>query len=347
MRHARSAIACALVAASAMVASGAALALDKKFYKFGSFPPGTTPFIVNTSFANAVNKYVPGVELQISATGAASQHQLLASEGKIDFFMGAPSGYHLMYKQIGPFKKLTDGPARARNLAIIFSYPLGVYHFVAYADSGIKELKDIKDKQVFLGPPGGIATRNTELLIEAMTDYKPGRDYKQVKMGWAAAQAAFQDRKFDVWIPVTNAPSPAVQQIALQNKIRLLSLDKSKFDHPAAKEYFKQPGRLVSNLEPQQAYGKNVVNTEPIVVTGTFVSVSTRADMPTELIYEMTKAYWEHVDEARAMAPWMKDAISLQNAVTSLAGQLHPGAEKYYREKGVTIPPILNYDKTK
>ena len=347
MRYARSAIACALVAASAMVASGAALAQDKKFYKFGSFPPGTTPFIVNTSFANAVNKYVPGVELQISATGAASQHQLLASEGKIDFFMGAPSGYHLMYKQIGPYKKVTDGPARARKIAIIFSYPLGVYHFVTYADSGIKELKDIKGKQVFLGPPGGIATRNTELLIEAMTDYKPGRDYKQVKMGWGAAQAAFQDRKFDVWIPVTNAPSPAVQQIALQNKIRLLSLDKSKFDHPAAKEYFKQPGRLVSNLEPQQAYGKNVVNTESIVVTGTFVSVSTRADMPTELIYEMTKAYWEHVDEARAMAPWMKDAISLQNAVTSLAGQLHPGAEKYYREKGVTIPPILNYDKTK
>lgn len=347
MRHAASAIACALLAAAAMAASSAAIAQDKKFYKFGSFPPGTTPFIVNTSFANAVNKYVPGVELQISATGAASQHQLLASEGKIDFFMGAPSGYHLMYKQIGPYKKLADGPARARNIAIIFSYPLGVYHFVTYADSGIKELKDIKDKQVFLGPPGGIATRNTELLIEAMTDYKPGRDYKQVKMGWAAAQGAFQDRKFDVWIPVTNAPSPAVRQIALQNKIRLLSLDKNKFDHPAAKEYFKQPGRLVSSLEPQKVYGENAVNTEPIVVTGTFVSVSTRADMPTDLIYAMTKAYWEHVDEAHAMAPWMKDAISLQNAVTSLAGQLHPGAEKYYREKGVTIPPILNYDKTK
>jgi len=347
MTTARSLFACALVATAVFVASGGALAQEKKFYKFGSFPPGTTPFIVNTSFANAVNKYVPGVELQISATGAASHHVLLATEGKIDFFMGAPSSYFLMYKQAGPYKKLTDGPARTRKLRIIFSYPLGVYHFVVYADSGIKDLKDIRDKQVFLGPPGGIATRNTELLIEAMTDYKPGRDYKQVKMGWAAAQSAFQDRKFDVWIPVTNAPSPAVRQIVLQNKIRLLGLDKSKFDHPAAKEYFKQPGRLVSSLEPQKVYGENAVNTEPIVVTGTFVSVSTRADMPTDLIYRMTKAYWEHLDEARALAPWMKDAITLQNAVSSIAGQLHPGAEKYYREVGVTIPPGLNYDKAK
>ena len=340
MRHARTLIACALIVASALATSGPTLAQNKKFYKFGSFPPGTTPFIVNTSFANTVNKHVPGVEIQVSATGVASHHTLLATEGKIDFFMGAPSAYHLMYKQIGPYKKVTDGPARTRKIAIVFSYPLGVYHFVTYADSGIKALKDIKDKQVFLGPPGGIATRNTELLIEAMTDYRPGRDYKQVKMGWAAAQTAFQDRKFDVWIPVTNAPSPAVRQIALQNKIRLLSLDKGKFDHPAAMEYFKQPGRLVSELEPQRVYGGNAVNTEPIVVTGTFVSVSTRADMPTDVVYAMTKAYWEHVAEAHAMAPWMKDAVTLKNAVTSLAGPLHPGAEKYYREAGIEIPQI-------
>ena len=346
MKHTLRLIACALVAAGAILTSGTALAQDKKFYKFGSFPPGTTPFIVNTGFANAVNKYVPGVEIQISATGAASQHQLLASEGKIDFFMGAPSSYFLMYKQIGPYKKLTDGPERTRKIAVILSYPLGLYHFVTYADSGITDLKGIKDKQVFLGPPGGVATRNTELLIEAMTDYKPGRDYKQVKMGWAAAQAAFQDRKFDVWIPVDNAPSSAIQQIALQSKIRLLGLDKTRFDHPAAKEYFKQPGRLVSEI-PADIYGKNQVNTAPVVSTGTFVNIGTRADMPTELVYLMTKAYWEHIDEAHAMAPWTKKALTLQNAVTSLAGQLHPGAEKYYREAGITIPPILNYDKPK
>jgi len=332
------------ILAGAVVATGPSLAQDKKFYKLGSFPPGTTPFIVNTAWANIVNKHVPGVEVQVSAVGVAAHHQLLATEGKMDFFMSAPTGYWLMYKQIGPYNKLTDGPVRTRKLAMILSYPLGVYHFVVYADSGIKSLADIKGKQVFLGPPGGVATRNTELLIEAMTDYKPGRDYKQVKMGWGAAAAAFQDRKFDVWIPTTNAPSPQVQQIALQNKIRLLGLDKSKFDHPAAKEYFKQPGRIVTELNPE-VYGKNLANTEPILATGAYVGLSTRADLPEDLIYKMTKAFWEHLDDAHAMAPWMKSAINKEQALAAIAGKLHPGAEKYYREIGWKIPEGLNLDK--
>lgn len=338
--------AAATLLAGTVAGAGPALAQGKTFYKFGSFPPGTTPFIVNTAWANAVNKYVPGAEVQISATGAATQHMLLATEGKMDFYMGASSAYWLMYNQIGPFKKLADGPARTRKLAMIFSYPIGVYHFVVYANSGIKSLADIKGKQVFLGPPGGVATRNTELLIDAMTGYKPGRDFSQVKMGWGAAATAFQDRKYDVWIPVTNAPSPQVQQISLQNKILLLGLDKSRFDHPSAKEYFKQPGRFVTEIGPK-VYGENQMNTAPVVSTGAYVGLGTRADMPADVIYAMTKAFWQHIGEAHAMAPWMKNAVNLDKALDAIAGHLHPGAEKYYKEVGLKIPEPFNLDKKK
>ncbi len=63
----------------------------KDFYKFGSFPPGTSPYIVNTAWAKAVKKYVPGSEIQLLAPWPATQHQLLVTEGKMDFFMGAPT----------------------------------------------------------------------------------------------------------------------------------------------------------------------------------------------------------------------------------------------------------------
>ena len=74
----------AVAAAGAFCAAGAQA--QQKF-TLGSLPPGTTPFIVNTSWIQAVNKYVPDAEVRISATGPALRHQLMASEGKMDFFM--------------------------------------------------------------------------------------------------------------------------------------------------------------------------------------------------------------------------------------------------------------------
>ena len=327
-----------------LVLVGYCVGQAKEFYKFGSFPPGTTPFIVNTSWANAVNKYVPGATIQISATGTATQHMLMVAYGKMDFCMFAPSGYALMFKQIGPFKKLKDGPVQARKIATIFSYPIGVYQFIVYADSGIESIQDIKGKKVFLGPPGGVATRNTKLLIDAMTGYKPGKDFEQVKMGWGAAAAAFQDKKYDVWIPTTSAPSPQVQQIAITNKIRLLGLDENKFGHPSWKKYMRQPGRRLEWIPPD-TYGKNQVNTKPILSTGAWVGLSARANLPTDVIYKMTQAYWEHIDEAHAMAAWMPKYVNHKNALAAIAGQVHPGAEKYYRKIGMKIPKPFTLEK--
>jgi TRAP-type uncharacterized transport system substrate-binding protein len=61
----------------------------------------------------------------------------------------------------------------------------------------------------------------------------------------------------------------------------------------------------------------------------------------------MTKAFWEHIDEAHAMAPWMKNAINKEQALAAVAGAVHPGAAKYYKEIGLKIPEGLNLDKQK
>ena len=326
----------AALGAGALALGLAGAAQAKDYYKMGTFPPGTTVFIAMTAFANAVNKYVPDIEIQVSATGPATQHMLMVSQGRMDFTLYAQTAYRLMYKQIGPFKRLKDGPERVKKLAQVFTFPIGLYHFVVYADSGIRALADIKGKKVFIGPPGGVATRNVRLIIESQTGYLPGRDYQQVKMGWGPAAQAFQDRKYDVWIPTTNAPSPQVQQIALNNKIRLLALDESKFDHASWRKYNAQPGRILNTIGPD-IYGENQVNTEPVVATGAWVGLAARASIPAEKMYRMVKAFWEHIDEAHAMAKWMKAAVNIEHAAKHTAGAIHPGAARYYRERGIEI----------
>jgi TRAP transporter TAXI family solute receptor len=328
-------LAAASIAALVLSLGSAAQAADKR-YTIGSLAEGTAPFIVNTAWASAINKYVPGHRAQVSAVGAATKHAILVARGKMDFSMYAPIQYRLLYKQIGPYRKIKNGPELTEKISQLFSYPIGHYHAVVYANSGIKSFKDIKGKKVFLGPPAGVATRNTTLIVDAMTGYKPGKDFTQIKMGWGAAAQAFQDRKFDVWITVTTSPSPAVAQLTLSNKIRLLSLDKSKFNHPSWKKYIKQPGRTIEVIDPK-SYGSNMVNTEPVLVTGAVVGLAVRSDMDADLVYKMMRAFWDHQDEAHAMASFMKKTINLTAAVESLAHPVHPGALRFFKEKGIKL----------
>ncbi len=110
-----------IAAAVAAVVLSAGQAGAAEFYKLGSLAPGMSPFTINTAFASIVNKYVPDIKIQVSATGTAMRHQLLAAQGKMDLFMGSPIGIFLMHKQIGPYKKLKNGPEMVKKIANIFT----------------------------------------------------------------------------------------------------------------------------------------------------------------------------------------------------------------------------------
>ena len=77
----------ASAAAFTLAATASAQAADKR-YTLGSLGAGTTPFLVNTAWAKAVNKYVPGHKIQVSAVGAATKHQVLVIKRRMDFCHG-------------------------------------------------------------------------------------------------------------------------------------------------------------------------------------------------------------------------------------------------------------------
>ena len=56
--------------------------------------------------------------------------------------------------------------------------------------------------------------------------------------------------------------------------------------------------------------------------------------MDEDTIYKATKAFWEHLDEVHAMAPWAKNALTLEQSLQSIPEPIHPGAKRYYDEIG-------------
>jgi TRAP transporter TAXI family solute receptor len=319
----------------AATAAGMPAGAQEVHYTAGSIAEGSTPFLVNTAWANAVNKYVPGHKITVSTVGPATRHMILTAEGKMDFTMSTPNSHRLLYLQMAYFSKIEEGPKKAAALNSIFSYPIGVTQIVARADSGIKTLADIKGKKVFMGPPSSGAARTLDVIIESHTGYKAGKDFEQIKTDWGPAMQGFQDRKFDVMVVLAAPPSTGLAQILLTDKLRMISLEESKFDHPAYKNLAREPGRTVTKINAKKVYGPNMLNEEPILATSSWVELACRYDLPEDAIYKMTKAFWEHLDEAHAMAKIMPDVVNLKNAMTAMSSRIHPGALKYYKEIGL------------
>ena len=317
----------------------AAPAAAKDFYRLSTLGPGSSPYTVMSTFAKVVNQHLPELEIQVNATGAATRHAIDAAKDQLDFFMWSASVHASMLKGTTVYAKTPEAPALAKNLRGIFAFPIGVYHIVVYADSGINSLADIKGKRVFLGPPGGGALVTAMQLVEGVTGYKADVDYKAIKLGWDAAAQSFQDKQLDVYINPTNAPSPVISQIALTSKIRLLGLSDADFARPGMQGVLGQPGRT-REVIAAGTYGANQVNTGPTRSIGSMVGIATRKGMPEEVIYRITRTFWSHLDEAHAVAPWMKQ-IKFETALEQMNLPLHPGALRYYRERGVKVPETL------
>ena len=307
-----------------------------ELYRVTSIAPGMSPFVVNTAIAKVVGKHVPGVDMQVRATGAATRHVVEAATGKVDFFFNSGTINWLMVKNLGPYKKLENAPELEKNLGMIFNYEIGPYHYITRADSGIEKLEDIAGRKVFAGPPGGAAKRVCLGNIKDASGLVGGKDFEAVDFGFDAAIQAFQDDKIDVIVLSTNVPSSSVSQFALTKKIRLIDIDVTKLKiNPLI-------GRTINVIAPD-AYGDNQVNTSPTRTHGALVNFSARMDLDEEVVYQVTKAIWEHVDELHEAAAWMKDTVSLENALELIPMRLHPGAERYYREIGMAIPEPATY----
>lgn len=308
----------------------------KELLRMSTLGPGTSPNLVMTTFANIVNNALPDYEIQVNATGAATRHVLEVAMGRSDFCMSSPVIHALMRKQAAMYEKIKQAPELVKNLRTVLNFPMGVYHIAVYGSSGITSMDQIAGKRVFLGPPGGAAYTTMGRLFKAVAGLEAGKDYEAVTLGWDAAAAAFQDGNIDVYCNPTNAPSPALTQIAVTNEIRFLGIPDEALESEGVQALVGRPGFSAAKL-PAGIYGDNQLNESDVTTLGVIVGIVTNQDADEEMVYQMTKAFYAGVEEADESSPWLR-AITPQGAVQDINLALHPGALRALTELGVEIP---------
>lgn len=300
--------------------------------------PGSTPYILEVAIQSLLQSKLP-VEINLTAGKASTRSALDASKGDTDLYLSAPAVSGYMKAGTKMFSGIEDAADLYKNLRGLFNFPLGQYHIVVHADSGITSLKQIKGKRVFIGPPGGAATVVSIAVIEGVTGYKPGVDYDMAKLDWTSGTQAFQDDQVALLIAPQLVPSPLLQQVALLQKIRLLDIPDAAFKSEPIARLVGAAGYTRSTI-PAGAYGDNQVNTKPVNAISSWVGIGTNKFLDEDLAYQITKTVFDNIDTIHKTASFL-GSVNIENALQQMNTPLHPGAVRYYRERGVKIPSEL------
>lgn len=320
-----------LVLSTAMVAitaAGAAQAQDTTL-RMATIAPSLGQAITMATFANIVNDNLDGVVIEVAAGGAATLHQLEIGRGNLEMSMTSPVVYNLMSAGRAMYANEADASEAAENVRLLMWFPYGEYHFTVRAGSDITVLDDLEGGTAFIGPQGGGAYSAAAGWIEATTGLVAGEDYDAITANWQTGFQAFLDGSIDMYVNGCLDPCQQFLQITETEEIRFIGPDDATGE---AVDAFLGDWRYNAEIAPGLYDGQ--MNDGPVATFDTAVGIAIRADIDEEVVYQITRAFWENIEQVTSEAPWAA-ALDVEFAATQQGlMQLHPGAERYYREVG-------------
>ncbi len=293
-------------------------------------------YILAVSWSTALNK--AGSDVDITPLEGGGTVKLLrgVAGGRWDIgFIGSP---HYVNALEGTLKFEKD-PAHLREkykeIRALFGIVSGMAQYVVRADSHIQSIPDLKGKKVGIGRPGGMGGTVTQAVFQAH-GLESKKDYTPQYLDYNTALDEMRNNRLDATMIWGGVPHAAAYNFSRQIPIRFLPIDHSNFaafkkDMPQGQWYVL---RTFSPEKLKEAYGEKAVSQNAPADFWTFqMQVVCRAEIPDETAYAIVKGFWENLDRIKSASAALS-IITHQNSLEALSAKLHPGARKYYQEKG-------------
>lgn len=203
-------------------------------------------------------------------------------------------------------------------------YPEHV-HVVLAKNSGVKKFADLKGKRVGVGAPGSGVEGDVQAIFKVA-----GLTYKDLRaadfLDFAATASRFKDNQIDAGFVVAGYPVAAIMDLTTTKDVDLLS-----FDDAFLAKLSKQYPFLVKSIIPGKTYRGIDKDTATPAVMAILI---THDEVPEDDVYNFTKAMFDGIADIHASHAKGKE-INLKTALEGLTAPLHPGAAKFYKEKGM------------
>jgi hypothetical protein len=275
------------------------------------------------AIARVISEHLAGVEVTAEVTAASVDNLKLIRDHKSDIAFTLADTLDDAIKGRGAFTGRGAVPVRA--LAVLYS---NYTHLVAHGASGVSRVADLRGKAVSLGAAGS----GTELIatrILRAVGLDPGRDLSPVNLGVSQSVDALKDGKIDAFFWSGGVPTAAVLDLANTPGSRWRLVPTDDVLESLQSTY---GASLYSRLSvPAAAYAGLPAD---VAVVGVSNLLVVNQEMSERLVYDITRLLFEHQAELIAVHPEAA-RLSLATASTGSPAPFHPGALRYYRERGV------------
>ena len=288
---------------------------------FGGGPAGGTFQIV----ANAIQVYdavkEKGLNVKAQSSAGSVENLRKVNSGKSHF--GVVYSGHVYLGREGQLKNDTNKYEKVLAVSYLYGAPA---QLVVRADSGIESTKDLEGKKVGVGNAGSGAFANCELFFTHLGIWDK---IKRNAMGYNDAATAFGNNQLDAFWLFTAFPSGAVMMAAQTNDIALIDLDKDATDSGFFDKY---PYFAKLNI-PAKTYNGVDVDTPSFQDSALWVA---SAGVPDETVYNLLSVIYtdEGLAHMRSQKKTFKE-MSIENGTKGIVTPMHPGAIKFWKEKGI------------
>lgn len=304
--------------------AGGVSAQEVKFLRMVTSVPQGSWYPIGAKICQKLEEITPGLSATVVPGGGTNNCKTVNKGGIANVGWTYANTAIDAYDGRAPFKQ------PLKNIRYVASLYVNILHIAVQKGRGIKEIPDLIDKSIAVGPKAFTWNKLIEILFKQYGfDYdKMGKSGGTVNhiMGSQVVKM-MKDGNLDAMLAgLAGLPYPLMVNLDRAPGFELLEV-KQKY----AEKMLATVNGLVRARIPKGTY-KSV--NKDIETIGSVTSVICNKDLPDEFVYNLTKLIWEQKGEL-AKVNRIMNQVKIDNALRANMIPLHPGALKYYREKGI------------
>jgi hypothetical protein len=316
------------ILAAALVALAAAAALPAAAEKRMAIATAGTAgalYPMGVALARTINQQVPGFAASAEASSASLENLRNLSEGKVEWGISQNEVAWMAFQGKGKYQGRP-----VESLRSLFGTLISWAQVFAPADSAIASVADLKGKRVGVGAPGSGGERAAHTLLAHY-----GLSYDDVEarfMSNPEMVSALKDGSLDAFIITHPLRSAALMDLTSSFRAKLV---------PVAEAGFYQAHPYFTRREVPAGTYPGQDKPVPTPTSRIVMYTSTKAGFSAEEVAALLAGIWDHADRWTGVHPAVERYTSLSQALEGLNVPLHPGAARFYRQRGLEVPARL------